>query len=116
MVAYGILGYWEAESCPIIMTVMRALVYSLLPQLLTGNTIRSTSVKGCVPHEAIEILKDLPMAQNLLAVLVQYQRGAKTELMSAAGMQHDAKVTQQLQETLRVLLAPVASQNDTSEA
>ena len=82
-------------------------------ELLTGNTIRSTSVKGYVPHEAIEMLKDLPMAQNLLAVLVQYQRAAKTELMSAAGMQHNAEVTQQLQDTLRVLLAPGVSQNDT---
>ena len=80
--------------------------------MLTGNTIRSTSVKGNVPHEAIEMLKELPIAQNLLAMLVQYRRAAKTELMSSAEMQHNAKVMQQLQESLRMLLAPAAAQND----
>ncbi len=69
-------------------------------------------MKGNVPHEAIEMLKELPIAQNLLAMLVQYRRAAKTELMSGAHMQHNAKVMQQLQESLRMLLAPAASQND----
>lgn len=69
-------------------------------------------MKGNVPHEAIEMLRELPMAQNLLAMLVQYRRAAKIELMSSAEMQHNAKVMQQLQESLRVLLAPAASQND----
>ncbi len=44
------------------------------------------------------------MLQNLLATLVQYQRAAKTELMSPAQLQHNRRVTQQLQETIRVLL------------
>lgn len=65
-----------------------------------------------MPQEAIEMLKELPMAQNLLAVLVQYRREAKTELMSSADVQHNAKVMQQLQESLQRLLGPAASQND----
>ena len=83
--------------------------------LHAGNTVRSTSAKGSVSHEAMETLKHSPMLQNLLATLVHYRRAAKTELMSPAEMQHNAKVTQQLEETLRVLLAPVASSNDHEE-
>lgn len=83
--------------------------------LHAGNTVRSTSVKGRVPREALETLKHSPRLQKLLATLVHYRRAAKTELMSPAEKQHNAKVTQQLEETLRVLLAPVASSNDHEE-
>ena len=74
--------------------------------------MRSTSVKGSVPREAIEMLKDEPMLQKLLVMLVQCRRAAKTELMSSTELQHNRKVTQQLQEALQTLLAPAASHSD----
>ena len=68
--------------------------------------MRSSSVKGTVPHGAVERLRDTPQLQSLLVALVQYRRAAKTELMSPAQMQHTGRVIQQLQETLRLLLVP----------
>ena len=80
----------------------------------TGNTARSSLLRGTVPHSAVELVRGSAMLQNLLATLVQCQRAAKTELMSPAQLQRNKRVTQQLQETLRVLLAPAVSTADTA--
>lgn len=71
-------------------------------------------LRGTVPHRAVELVRDSAMLQNLLATLVQYQRAAKTELMSPAQLQHNRRVTQQLQETIRVLVARAVSTTDTA--